>query len=233
MKIGIVGAGAVGSSLARLFVQQGHQVSVANSRGPESLATLAAEIGAAAVSVTDALAAADIVVIAIPTKAIPLLPKEIFAQLSERVAVIDTCNYHPELRDGCIDAIDSGEVESQWVAQQIGCPVIKAFNSILATNLVQKGAAKGAEGRIALSAAGDSPDAKAIVLSLIDSLGFDAVDAGNLDNSWRQQTGAPAYCADLESESLRRALAKADRRLLSQYRADRETSLRRMMSAKS
>ncbi|MES2826411.1 MAG: NAD(P)-binding domain-containing protein [Pseudomonadota bacterium] len=232
MRIGIVGAGAVGSSLARLCIQHGHQVSIANSRGPKSLMALAAEIGAAAVDIADAVTAADVVVIAIPTKAIPLLPKAFFAQLSERVAVIDTCNYHPELRDGRIDAIDNGEVESHWVAKQIGHPVVKAFNNILATNLVQKATAKGAQGRIALSAAGDSSETKAIVFHLIDALGFDPVDAGSLENSWRQQTGTPSYCTDLDAESLKRALASADRSLIAQYRADREASLRRMMAAK-
>ena len=230
MNIGILGAGAVGMSLARLFIQQGHKVSVANSRGPESLATLAADSGASAASIADAVAAADVVVIAIPTKAIPLLPKTLFTQLPERVAVIDACNYHPELRDGPIESIDNGEVESQWVAQQIGCPVVKAFNSILATNLVEKALARGAKGRTALSAAGDSPYTKAIVLRLIDAIGFDAVDAGSLDNSWRQQTGATAYCADLDAESLGRALANADRRLLAQYRAEREANLRMMIN---
>jgi len=218
MNIGILGAGAVGMSLARLFVQLGHKVSVANSRGPESLAMLAADSGAAAAS------------IAVPTKAIPLLPKTLFTRLPERVAVIDACNYHPELRDGPIASIDNGAVESQWVAQQIGCPVVKAFNSILATHLVEKAAARGAKGRIALSAAGDSPSTKAIVLGLIDAIGFDAVDAGSLDNSWRQQTGAPAYCADLDAESLERALANADRRLLAHYRAEREANLRMMIT---
>lgn len=231
MKIAILGAGAVGESLARLFVQSGHQVSIANSRGPASLVTLASEIGATPVSVPDAVPSAEVIVIAIPTKALPHLPKGLFAGLSEDVTVIDTCNYHPELRDGHIEAIDNGFVESKWVAQQIGFPVVKAFNNILATTLVEKAFKHRTRDKIALSAAGDSPATKAIVLQLIEELGFKSVDAGNVDESWRQQTGAPAYCADLNAAELTLALASADFHLISEYRAKREADLRRLIAA--
>lgn len=117
MKTGIIGAGNIGGTLARHLVQLGHQVSIANSRGPESLAALAAEIGATAVSVVDAARAAEIVIISIPTKAVTDLPKALFANVPGGVVVIDTGNYHPELRDGRIDAIERGMPDSQWVAQ--------------------------------------------------------------------------------------------------------------------
>lgn len=233
MKIAIVGTGAVGGSLARLFAQRGHQVSVANSRGPKSLVIFANETGTTAATVSDAVSSAEVIIISIPTKAIPHLPKGLFAELPEQVAVIDTCNYHPQLRDGHIAAIDNGVAESQWVAQQIGFPVVKAFNNILATNLVTKAFENKVGDRIALPAASDSPDTKAITLQLIEELGFDPVDAGNLDESWRQQTGTPAYCADLNAASLTRALASADRRLLSHYRAEREAELRRLMETQA
>jgi predicted dinucleotide-binding enzyme len=193
MRMGIIGAGQVGRTLARHLAGLGHQVSMANSRGPESLTALAAETGAAAVSVADAARAGDIVIIAIPSKAVVDLPRDLFADVPREVIVIDTGNYHPELRDGRIDAIDRGLPDSQWVARQIGRPVIKAFNNILATSLDGKGVRKGMAGRIALSASGDSPEAKAAVCRLIDELGFDPVDGGDLDNSWRQQAGTPAY----------------------------------------
>src|SRR5256885_7960597 len=119
---------------------------------------------------------------------------------------------------------------SQWVAQQIGRPVIKAFNNILAENLLEKGAPRGTKGRIALPVAGDLSDAKALVLRLVDDLGFDLVDAGDLDNSWRQQTGTPAYCQDLEAAALRRALAEADRPRIAEYRAEQEARLRKLMA---
>jgi predicted dinucleotide-binding enzyme len=231
MRIGIIGARSMGQILARQLARLGHQISIANSRGPESLAAFAAEIGVTPVSVADAAKTEDIVILAIPTKAIPNLPRDLFANVPENVVVIDIGNYHPELRDGRIDAIDRGMPDSQWVAQQIGRPVIKAFNNIYATSLLEKGIPRGTEGRIALPVAGDSSNAKALVLRLVDELGFDPVDAGDLDNSWRQQTGTPAYCQDLDASTLRRALAEADPSRIAEYRAAQEDRIRKLMAA--
>ena len=231
MRIGVIGAGSMGAILARHFAKLGHHVSIANSRGPESLTALAAEIGATPVSVVDAAKTGEIVVLAIPTKAVADLPPELFANVAGSVVVIDIGNYHPELRDGRIDAIDRGMPDSQWVAQQIGRPVIKAFNNIFANSLLEKGMPKGTKGRIALPVAGDSLDAKAAVLRLVDDLGFDPVDAGDLDNSWRQQPGTPAYCRDLEAAALRRALAEADRSRIAEYRAEQEDRIKRQIAA--
>jgi 8-hydroxy-5-deazaflavin:NADPH oxidoreductase len=223
----------MGQILARHLARLRHQVSIANSRGRESLTALAAELGATAVSVADTARAAEIVILAIPTKAVPDLPRDRFADVPESVVVIDIGNYHPELRDGRIDAIERGMPDSQWVAQQIGRPVIKAFNNIYATSLLEKGQSRGTQGRIALPVAGDSAIAKAAVLRLVDDLGFDPVDAGGLDNSWRQQTGTPAYCQDLEATALRRALAAADRSRILEYRAEQEARIRKLMATKS
>jgi predicted dinucleotide-binding enzyme len=223
----------MGTILARHLARRGHHVSMANSRGPASLTALAAEIGATPVSVVDAANAADIVIIAIPTKAVADLPEALFAHAPTNVVVIDTGNYHPELRDGRIDAIDRGMLDSQWVAQQIGRPVIKAFNNILAASLLEKGVPKGTKGRIALSVAGDSLDAKASVLRLVDDCGFDPVDGGDLDNSWRQQPGTPAYCRDLEAADLRRALAEADRSRIAEYRAEQEARIRKSIAVQT
>ena len=228
MRIRVIGAGSTGGILARHLAKLGHQVSIANSRGPESLTALAAEIGATPVCVVDAATAGEIVIIAIPTKAVADLPRSLFAHVPGNVVVIDIGNYHPELRDGRIDAIDRGMLDSQWVAQQIGRPVIKAFNNILAGSLLEKGAPRGTPGRIALSVAGDSLDARATVLRLVDELGFDAVDGGDLDNSWRQQPGTPAYCRDLDAAALRCALAEADRSRIAEYRAEAEARIRRI-----
>ena len=233
MRIGVIGAGSMGEILARHLAQRGHHVSIANSRGPESLTALAAEIGATPVSVGDAAKAGEIVIIAIPTKAVADLPRALFANVPSSVVVIDIGNYHPELRDGRIDAIDRGMLDSQWVAQQIGRPVIKAFNNILAKSLLEKGVPRGAKGRIALSVVGDSLDAKAAVLRLVDDLGFDPVDGGDLDDSWRQQPGTPAYCQDLEAAALRRALAEADRSRIAEYRAEQEARIRRYIAAQT
>ena len=233
MRIGIIGAGSMGGILARHLAKLGHHVSIANSRGPESLTALAAEIGATPVSVVEAAKAGEIVILAIPTKAVADLPRGLFANVPSSVVVVDIGNYHPELRDGRIDAIDRGMLDSQWVVQQIGHPVIKAFNNILAKSLLENGVPRGTRGRIALSVAGDSSDAKTAVLRLVDDLGFDPVDGGDLHNSWRQQPGTPAYCQDLEAAALRRALAEADRSRIAEYRAGQEARIRRHIAAQT
>src|SRR5437762_3253594 len=227
MRIGVIGAGNMGGTLARRLARLGHQVSIANSRGPESLIALAAEIGATLVHVVDAANAREIVIISIPTKAVADRPRELFANVPSSVVVVDTGNYHPELRDGRIDAIDRGMLDSQWVAQQIGRPVIKAFNNILAKSLLEKGVPSGTAGRIGLSVVGDSSDAKATVLRLVDGLGFDPVDGGDLDRSWRQPPGYPAYRRDLDADALRRTLAEADPSRIAEYRAEEEARIRR------
>ena len=233
MRIAVLGAGSMGRTLARHLARLGHHVLIANSRGPESLTALAAEVGASPVRLLDAAEAGSIVFLAVPTKAVARLPPELFANVADGVVVIDIGNYHPELRDGRIDAIDRGMLDSQWVAQQIGRPVIKEFNNILATSLAERGLPKGTTGRIALPVAGDSPDAKATVLRLVDDLGFDPVDGGDLDSSWRQQPGTPAYCRDLGVAALVGALAEADRSRIAEYRAEREAGIRRELAARS
>ena len=229
MRIGIVGAGGMGGLLARHLTKLGHHVSIANSRGPESLTALAAEIGATPVSVVDAVKPQKSSSWRSQRRPSPDLPRGLFANVPSSVVVIDIGNYHPELRDGHIDAIDRGMLDSQWVAQQIGRPVIKAFNNIFATSLLEKGVPRGTRGRIALPVCGDSSDAKAAVLRLVDDLGFDPVDGGVLDDSWRQQPGTPAYCRDLEAAAIRRALAEADRSRIVQYRAEEEARIRRSL----
>ena len=231
MNIGIIGAGSMGVTLALRLGTLGHRVCIANSKGAHSLSALAAEIGATPGSVAEATRSAQIVVLAVPTKAVAELPRGLLSGVAPGVIVIDIGNYHPELRDGRIGAIDRGMLDSQWVAQQIGHPVIKAFNNIFAKSLREKGLAKGAKRRVALSVAGDSAQAKATVLSLVDEMGFDPVDGGDLANSWRQQPGTPAYCRDLDAAALQRALAEADRSRVAEYRAEQEDRIRRQVTA--
>jgi predicted dinucleotide-binding enzyme len=209
MKIGMIGAGEIGSTLTRRLTALGHQVSVANSRGPKSLADLAAETGAKPVSVEEAARFGDVVVVTIPEKNIPDLPGDLFAEVPDSVVVVDTGNYYPRQRDGRIEGIESGLTESRWVAQQLNRPVVKAFNNIYAEHLLKLGRPKGAPDRIALPVAGDDARAKAIVLGLIDELGFDGVDAGSLDDSWRQQPATPVYCKDFDAAGVQRALSEA------------------------
>jgi len=194
---------------------------------------MATGIGASPVSVVDAVKAAEIVIIAILTKAVADLPRGLFVDVPGSVVVVDTGNYHPELRDGRIDAIELGMPDSEWVARQLGRPVIKAFNNLLATSLLEKGVPSGTTGRIALPVAGDSADAKATVLCHVDDLGFDSADGGLLAGSWRQQPGTSAYLRDLGAAALRRALADADRSRVAAYRAEEEARIRRSIAAET
>jgi len=219
LKIGIIGSGNIGGALTRRFRAVGHEVSVANSRGPASLADLAKETGARAVSVEEAARRNDVVVVTIPLKRVEDLPRELFSGAPANVIVIDTGNYYPQQRDGRIDGVESGSTESAWVEQQLGHSVIKAFNTIIAQHLLENGKPAGTPGRIALSVAGDDPKAKATVMRLINDIGFDAVDAGTIDESWRQQPGSPGYCKDFDADGVRRALSEASKARAPEYRA--------------
>ena len=147
------------------------------------------------------------------------------------MAIVDTCNYYPRQRDGRIQEIEEGMAESRWVAQQLGrsvaqqlgTRVVKAFNNIYAQHLMELGKPKGTPGRIALPVAGDDPQAKAVVMRLVDELGFDPVAAGGLDESWRQQPGTPVYTTDLDAEGVRRALAQASPDRKPEWRATGES----------
>lgn len=219
MRIGIIGAGNIGGTLTRRLTALGHDVSVANSRGPETLQDLADETGAAAATVEDAARGAELVVITIPEKAIPQFDASILDTRAAGAPIVDTGNYYPG-RDGKIEEIEAGTPESRWVSEQLGHPVVKAFNNIYAQHLLTHGKPAGSGGRIALPVAGDDPGAKAVVMSLVDELGFDPVDAGGLDESWRQQPGSPCYAADLDAEGLRRALEEASPERPADFRAD-------------
>jgi predicted dinucleotide-binding enzyme len=217
MRIGIIGAGMIGGTLARRLTQVGHDVAIANSRGPETLTALAAEVGARAVTAQEAARHGEIVIVTIPERAVQDLPADLFAGVRDDVVVIDTGNYYPA-RDGSIPAVEQGQPESAWVADQIGRPVIKAFNNIFFKSLLEKGAPRGSVGRVAVPVAGDAAAANAKVMQLIDELGFDAVDAGGLNDSWRQQPGTPCYTGDFTAPELQRALASAERSRVPEYR---------------
>ena len=207
MRIGIIGSGNIGGNLTRRLAELGHDVAVANSRGPASLRGLADETGATAATVDEAVRGAELVIVAIPLKAVPDLPVDGLAGHT----VIDAGNYYPA-RDGQIAEIESGTTSSRWVAQHLrGAHVVKAFNTMYASYLLERPLPAGADGRIALPVAGDDGPAKAGVLQLVDDLGFDPVDAGTLDDSWRQEPGTPVYGAATDIEGVEEAIASASR----------------------
>jgi predicted dinucleotide-binding enzyme len=209
MKIGIIGAGNIGGNLTRRLRKLGHEVFVANSRGPSTLRDLEQETGARAVTAKQAARSGEIVIVTIPMKNIPRLDKDLFAGVPRDVIVVETCNYYPQQRDGRIDGIEQGLTESRWVSEQIGRPVIKAFNNIYAEHLLTLGRDEEDPRRIALPVAGDDTKAKEKIMRLVDELGFDAVDGGSIDESWRQQPGTPVYTTDKNAEGVRRALRQA------------------------
>ena len=207
MEIGIIGSGNIGSTLAGYLTVLGHQVLIANSRGPETLGEIASRTGATAASAEQAASAEDLVILAIPQKAMVKLPIDILA--ASKAVVVDAGNYYPS-RDGLIAEIANGATDSEWVAKVISHPIVKAFNNIVAPSLASKAVSEGTQARIALSVAGDDPEQKQLVMKLINEIGFDAIDGGLLSESWRQQPGEPAYCQDLDKEALKAALQRAD-----------------------
>ncbi|MEZ0165801.1 NADPH-dependent F420 reductase [Kineococcus sp. LSe6-4] len=223
MDIGIVGAGNIGGNLTRAFTRLGHTVKVANSRGPETLADLAQETGATAVTAQDAPRGVDLVVVTIPQSRVPDLPATLLDPLPDGAVVVDTGNYYPRERDGRIDALEDGTPETVWTAQHLDprgrLHWVKAFNGITAEHLLTAGRQDGDLERRALPIAGDDAGAKDVVSGLVREMGFDVVDAGPLAESWRQQPGTPVYGAEAGVEGITQALADAPSQRPAQFRA--------------
>jgi len=208
MKIGIIGAGQIGGNLARRLAALGHDVRIANSRDPQTLAELAAETGATAVRAAEAADGADLVVLAVPLKSFPKLPEGVLNGLPAHGIVVETSNYYPS-RDGRIAELDDGLPDSRWVERRLGHPVVKVFNTIYAAQIIAKAKPAGTPGRVALPVAADDPAAKARIFELLDTLGFDGVDGGDLDQSWRQQPDEPVFCTDLDAAAVKDGLNAA------------------------
>ena len=219
--VGLIGSGRIGGTVAKLAVTAGHPVVLSNSRGPDTLAELASELGPLARAGTgqEAAEAGDLVVVAIPFWAFASLPA---GPLTGKVA-IDTCNYYPQ-RDGQIPELDSGALTSSELIQRhlAGSAVVKAFNNIFYKHLEWLSRPSGAPDRSFLPIAGDDPAAKAAVTAFLDSIGYGAVDAGPLAEGWRQQPGTPVYGAPYgpfddekgqpaSADAIREALAAAGR----------------------
>ncbi|NGY37843.1 NAD(P)-binding domain-containing protein [Flavobacterium sp. XN-5] len=211
MKIGIIGTGAIGGTIAKKMIDADHQVKVTNRGGFDELEKKANDFGAIPVSLIDVVKDVDVVILSIPTSAISDLPKNLFEECRQDLIIVDTSNYYP-FRDGEIEELKAGKIESEWVSEQIGRPVIKAFNNLLAESL-----AHGNE-KIAMAISGNDNNAKKIVSDLIKDAGFDFVDAGILSNSWRHQPGTPAYCRELNASELKEALENADQKTAPQIR---------------
>jgi 8-hydroxy-5-deazaflavin:NADPH oxidoreductase len=192
--IGFIGCGMIGSTVARLSVAAGHQVVLSNSRGPETLQDLVAELGPLATAATPAQAAeaGDLVVVSIPVKAISDVPAKPLAGKP----VLDTGNYYPQ-RDGQIEVLDNGALTSSGLLQRYlpDAHVVKVFNNIYYKHLESLTRPSGAPDRTALPIAGDDAAAKAAVTAYLDSIGYDAVDGGTLADSWHQEPGTPVYGA--------------------------------------
>ena len=208
--IGFIGAGHIGGTLAQLAVTAGYEVVISNSRGPETLVDLVAELGdsARAGTTQEAAAAGEVAVVTIPLKNYRDVP---VGPLAGKV-VIDTNNYYPQ-RDGHLPELDSGQTTSAELLQ-VHLPtsrVVKAFNHILAADLAAQGSPAGSADRRALAVAGDDAAAKADVTRVIERLGYDVVDAGSLAEGWRVQPGTPGYGPRLDRAGLEQALATAQR----------------------
>jgi predicted dinucleotide-binding enzyme len=213
MRIGIIGAGLIGKTLTKKFNAAGHHVTLADARGVASIQPIAQAAGVTAVEMEDVAKGVEVLVVSIPLAAIPDLAKTLQGKVADHVVIVETTNYWPH-RDNKVEAIEEGMVNSVWVQQQFGRPVVKAFSNINAYSLAVEGKPKGSSGRIALAVAADDLKAKDVVLGLVDDAGFDALDAGLLEDSWRQQPCSPAYCTDLTLSELTEAREQAKRETL-------------------
>ncbi|MCK2021110.1 NADPH-dependent F420 reductase [Peribacillus frigoritolerans] len=207
MKFGIIGAGTIGSIISKKLVKNGHDVKVADARGIEHLE--GKELAGTPVLIEDVITNIEVLIISLPLTALPSI-RNIIEQVGEEVIVVDTSNYYPS-RDQKIAEIENGMVESDWVSNQLGKPIIKAFNNLLAHTLENEGTPEGTSGRIAMAIAGNDVSQKQIIMDVVNQLGFDTVDSGSLSDSWRQQPGTPAYCTELTKEELTKALEKANK----------------------
>ncbi|MBR7829119.1 NADPH-dependent F420 reductase [Actinospica sp. MGRD01-02] len=209
MHIGIIGSGKIGGTLAAHFATAGHEVAIANSRGPETLRELEAELGGHvhAVTAREAAEFGEVTVVAIPFGRYTDLPSGAF----DGQIVIDTCNYYPD-RDGHRADLDRDATTSSELLQEVlpGSRVVKAFNAIRFDDLREQARRDGAQGRRAIPVSGDDAEAKTVVGALIDQIGFEPVDVGTLaEGGRRHQPGTAVYTVDLNAQQLREQLESA------------------------
>ncbi|MFC4809333.1 NADPH-dependent F420 reductase [Paenibacillus sp. GCM10023250] len=205
MRFGFIGAGPMATNIAKKLAKNGHEIKIADARGIERLA--GKELAGKPVPVQEVITDIDVLIVSIPLNALPSI-RGMIEQVGEDVIIVDTSNYYP-VRDGEMEEIENGMLESEWVSKQLGRPIIKAFNNLLAYTLEYKGTPEGTNGRIAISIAGDNEQHKQIIMNVVNEVGFDPVDGGSLSDSWRQQPGTPGYCTELTKAELTAALQKA------------------------
>ncbi|TDM02205.1 NADPH-dependent F420 reductase [Macrococcus carouselicus] len=205
MNIGIIGAGPIGTTLSQHLFNTGHDVKIADARSIKKLE--GKDFKGKAVTFEEVIQNIDVLIISLPFHVVPTI-KEKLSQLDDNTIIVDTTNYYP-FRDGNIQPIEDGKVESVWIAEQIEKPVIKAFNNLLARTLQTITSADGS--KMAMAISGDNQSHKDVIAEMINAIGIDVVDNGDLNNSWRHQPGSPAYCTELNKSQLERALQLADK----------------------
>jgi predicted dinucleotide-binding enzyme len=216
LKIGIIGAGSIGSTIARRLARRGHEVTIANSRGPETISAVALSTGARAVTAAGAAHGVEVLIVSVPMNRNTDIAVHV-RSAPEDAVVIDTSNYYP-MRDGTMPAFMDGQPESVWLTELFGRPVAKAWNAITSHSFDNKATEPGDPKRVAVPVAADSGTHRSLAMSLVEETGFDAFDVGVLANSWRQQPGAPVYCTDRTREEMPRWHAAADKARLPQRR---------------
>lgn len=208
MKIGILGVGSIGSTLTTRLSARGHDVKVANSRGPETIDP-AILSGARAVEAEDVILDVDVIITSIPFNRMSEVAPMV-ALASPETVLIDTSNYYP-VRDGNIAELDEGQVDSVYISNLFGRPVAKAWNAITAESFADKASDVGAAARIAIPVSADRDTDRTVAMQLVEDTGFDAYDAGAIADSWRHQPAAPAYCTDLTVEQMPAAFDSAQK----------------------
>lgn len=217
MNIGIIGVGNIGKTIAQRLSAAGHDVKVANSRGPETIDADVLSSGARAVTAQEAALDVEALILSIPLNRIGGI-SSLVSSLPAETVVIDTSNYYP-MRDGKIDELEQGKVESVWVSEQLaGRPIVKAWNAIGTDSFADKNKPEGDPDRIAIPVAADSDRDRKVGMTLVEATGFTAFDAGVISESWRQQPGSPAYCTDLTRDEMPDALASAEKSRLPKRR---------------
>jgi predicted dinucleotide-binding enzyme len=209
LTIGIIGAGFIGSTLARRLARRGHNVVIANSRGPETIDQAALRTGARAVAAADVAQGVDVLIVSVPMNRNADIAEHV-RSAPEDAVVIDTSNYYP-MRDGSVRDFEEGTPESVWLSTLFRRPIAKAWNAILTQSFDAKATKPGDPARVAIPVAADRDSDRAVAMRLVEETGFDAVDAGVLAESWRQQPGAPVYCTDRTAAEMPAWLAAAEK----------------------